>query len=79
MVTKHKATRRSGAVRGSILNVSVTPDTRPQWVRSMHVHFHEKGYYRAEDLARLVGDPRQSVSVSLSGDVSDSCAATKAT
>jgi hypothetical protein len=38
--------------------------TAPQpapWVAQMVQHFQTTGYYRAEDLERLLGDPRDSV------------------
>jgi hypothetical protein len=39
------------------------PDASHQsatWVDGMRRHFQQTGYYRAEDLERLLGDPRQS-------------------
>jgi hypothetical protein len=29
------------------------------WVDGMREHFQQTGYYRAEDLEQLLGDPRQ--------------------
>lgn len=43
----------------------------PEWVRAMHAHFNETGTYRAEDIQRVLGDPRKSVE----GPVSDQLAA----
>jgi hypothetical protein len=36
------------------------------WVSGMRQHFQQTGYYRVEDLDRLLGDPRQSVEISSS-------------
>jgi hypothetical protein len=36
------------------------------WVSGMRQHFQQTGYYRTEDLDRLLGDPRQSVEISSS-------------
>ena len=33
------------------------------WVRDMHAHYVDKGYYRGADLYRVLGDPRKSVSI----------------
>jgi hypothetical protein len=33
----------------------------PQWVREMREHFHQTGYYRPEDLYRVLGDPTDRV------------------
>jgi hypothetical protein len=34
-----------------------------KWVESMHAHFQQTGYYRADDLNRLLGDPRDAVGI----------------
>jgi len=39
------------------------------WVTHMVQHFQATGYYRAEDLERLLGDPRESVEVTASPDM----------
>lgn len=41
----------------------------PKWVEKMHEHFREKGFFRAEDLQRLLGDPGQHVAVQASTDL----------
>lgn len=33
------------------------------WVKEMHNHFRQNGFYRAEDLNRLLGDPRDHVAL----------------
>jgi hypothetical protein len=38
-----------------------TPDARAEWVRDMQEHFSKTGSYRAEDLQRVLGDPRKGV------------------
>ena len=35
----------------------------PLWVREMHEYFRRTGFYRPEDLQRVLGDPRESVQV----------------
>jgi hypothetical protein len=30
----------------------------PEWVKSMHEYYHQTGLYRAGDLNRVLGDPR---------------------
>jgi hypothetical protein len=49
--------------------VAMAPMTKldsgqPEWVIAMHEHFQRTGYYRAEDLQRVLGDPRESVRIS---------------
>jgi hypothetical protein len=34
-----------------------------EWIQKMHDHFRQKGFYRAEDLQRVLGDPREHVEV----------------
>lgn len=41
----------------------------PQWVQEMHNYFRENGFYRTEDLQRVLGDPRESVTVKSSVDL----------
>jgi hypothetical protein len=33
----------------------------PDWVQGMFEHFHSTGAYRAEDIQRVLGDPREGV------------------
>ena len=33
----------------------------PEWVREMREHYREKGWYRPDDLKRLLGDPNRRV------------------
>lgn len=40
------------------------PTTEPQWVEEMHQHFSETGSFRAADLQRVLGDPRDTVTMS---------------
>ena len=46
-----------------ILNQQTLSD--PQWITEMRDHFQKTGIYRAEDLQRVLGDPRDSVQVQL--------------
>jgi hypothetical protein len=39
------------------------------WVSSMQDHFRRTGCYRADDLNRLLGDPRDSVAVNADAHV----------
>lgn len=34
-----------------------------EWVKEMHAHYVEKGYFRGADLHRVLGDPRKSASL----------------
>jgi len=36
-------------------------ETQPRWVASMQEFFQLHGYYRAEDVKRVLGDPRETV------------------
>lgn len=38
-------------------------EQEPAWVTDMHEHYRECGYYRTEDLERVLGDPRDSVAI----------------
>jgi hypothetical protein len=35
----------------------------PEWVVNMHKHYNEHGFYRPEDLQRVLGDQTRGVSV----------------
>ena len=48
---------------------SVPVETGPQWIIEMRDHYQKTGAYRADDLARVLGDPRDSVEIRGSGDV----------
>jgi hypothetical protein len=38
----------------------LTQTTQPaEWVQQMHEHYRRAGYYRPQDLERVLGDPRQ--------------------
>jgi hypothetical protein len=53
-----------------------TPPQPAAWVTGMLEHFQSTGFYRSEDLHRLLGDPRESVEVSVTPDL-HFCARTK--
>lgn len=40
---------------------TVMQSQTPKWVKDMHAHYNETGSYRAEDVQRVLGDPRKSV------------------
>ena len=37
-----------------------------EWVTDMHSHFRANGYYRGEDIQRVLGDPRECVQIQTS-------------
>jgi hypothetical protein len=37
----------------------------PEWMQGMFEHFNETGAYRAEDIQRILGDPRQGVQIAI--------------
>lgn len=41
----------------------------PLWVKEMHEHYRDNGFYRAEDVQRVLGDPRECVEVKSSTDL----------
>jgi hypothetical protein len=45
------------------------PQGPAPWIASMHDHFQRTGCYRADDLNRLLGDPRDSVAVNADAQV----------
>jgi hypothetical protein len=53
MKSKHKD-------KGSSIVQVVAEEAK--WVEDMRTHFQETGSYRAEDIQRLAGDPRESFS-----------------
>lgn len=40
----------------------------PQWLKDMHEHYNEHGFYRPEDLERVLGDPTKGVSIPLDNE-----------
>jgi hypothetical protein len=56
---------------------SATVPSQPTWVKSAQEHFQRTGSYRPEDLFRLIGDPRESVEVSLTSDAELTCRSLK--
>lgn len=49
---------------------SITPtNATPKWLEDMHKHFGEKGFYRTEDLQRVLGDPSEPVQISATTDL----------
>ena len=41
----------------------------PKWIKDMQEHFLRTGAYRAEDLQRLLGDPRDHVELKATGSL----------
>jgi hypothetical protein len=64
---KQVKAKKGGGVRKTQLTTTApaaAPQSGPKWVESMQAHFQQTGYYRANDLNRLLGDPRVSVGIS---------------
>jgi hypothetical protein len=45
----------------------------PAWIAEMQEHFLVEGFYRAEDLERILGDPRDSADTQVSVEQSYAC------
>lgn len=45
------------------LNILPQQKDSPDWVLEMHRHFQQNGFYAAEDLQKVLGDPRTRVEV----------------
>lgn len=41
----------------------VEPASGAAWVMEMHAHFHQTGFYRSEDVQRVLGDQRHHVDI----------------
>ena len=41
----------------------------PEWVMRMRAHFQQTGFYRADDVRRLLGDPRRHVDLASNPDI----------
>lgn len=39
-----------------------------EWVEEMHEHYRQNGFYRAQDLERVLGDPREHLEVKTSDE-----------
>ena len=50
------------------VRVAERPASDPKWVAEMQDHFQRRGFYRAEDLERVLGDPRSHVRVKTTTD-----------
>jgi hypothetical protein len=72
MAAKHTAKRTRGVTKPRptvSADASGTEQKSASWVAGMRSHFQQTGYYRVEDLERLLGDPRQSFEVSTAHDL----------
>jgi len=49
-------------------NGLVTEQQPTGWLAEMHKHFQRTGTYRAEDLERVLGDPREGAEVEATTD-----------
>lgn len=70
-IKRHRAAapkaRRSKARPVEIADVE--RHSMPAWVTSMHQHYQQTGFFRAEDLTRVLGDPRDAVEVRTSTEM----------
>ena len=41
----------------------------PEWVREMHAYRNKHGFYRPEDVFRVLGDPQKRVEIPLAGEI----------
>jgi hypothetical protein len=58
----------------------IIPSTQtvdPEWVTSMHEYHRRTGLFRAEDLDRVLGDPRDQVTSPSSEDFALACGVPK--
>lgn len=55
-MSKHKNGEESSAQ---------STESEPRWVTEMHEHFQRTGFYRPQDIQRVLGDPRESVEIRL--------------
>ena len=39
------------------------PPSEPKWINEMHDHYRQNGFYRAQDLEKVLGNPRDHVAV----------------
>jgi hypothetical protein len=44
---------------GADAHLAHRPQSEPDWVIKMREHYVRTGFYRAEDVTRVLGDPRQ--------------------
>jgi hypothetical protein len=44
-------------------------DQHPEWLKDMRAHYNETGFYRAEDIQRVLGDPRDGVGMTVSTEL----------
>jgi hypothetical protein len=51
--------------------------TLPEWVSKMREHFREHGFYRPEDMDRVLGSPKTHVEVIVSGGTAANILTTK--
>jgi hypothetical protein len=65
--------RKRAAARSSLQVVAQSGSTIPEWVVSMHDYHQKTGLYRAEDLNRVLGDPRTQVQGDVAPDMPFAC------
>jgi hypothetical protein len=62
--------------RKELASMSIPPaEASAEWARDMNQHYARTGEYRAQDLTRVLGDPRDCVEISASNSSGSSCIA----
>jgi hypothetical protein len=49
----------------------------PEWVTEMHEHYQKTGAFRAADLERVLGDPRDAVEINATNEFQFACLQTE--
>jgi hypothetical protein len=67
--------KKSQANKGSPTRLGAAPSTEgaPDWVTRMHKHYLKEGYYRPDDLERVLGNPRERLRIKTSDESVLSC------
>lgn len=54
--------------KAALRKTSQEDQNMPKWVSDMHAHFDSTGYYRPQDLRRVLGDQRETVAAATNKD-----------
>lgn len=68
--------KRTNTAKPARRKTTVIPHKTEQpadWVLDMHTHYMQTGVYRAADLNRVLGDPREQVSGESSDELEMTC------
>jgi hypothetical protein len=66
-------TRQSNTPKPSKEKPMSIEQREPGWVTEMHEHFQKTGAFRADDLERVLGDPREAVEVNAVSEFHYAC------